>query len=97
MSHDQGVEPDEVEEPVYWVPTMEAEALDLAYALEHIRRAALIHFLGGAFDPRHMLRIADLATKALNGEAVGAPYDVVWTMAHSPMIKKMGELFDDDE
>jgi hypothetical protein len=43
---------------------------NLRNALEHIRVAAALHHWGGAFDPEHMLGIANLATRALIGEAI---------------------------
>lgn len=43
---------------------------NLRNALEHIRIAAALHHWGGAFDPEHMLAIANLASRALLGEDV---------------------------
>lgn len=39
-------------------------------ALEHIRHAALLHYVGDAFDPEHMRGIGNLATTALDGGPV---------------------------
>jgi len=41
---------------------------NLANALEAIRRAAWIHWSGGAFEPGHMYDIANHAAQALCGE-----------------------------
>lgn len=43
---------------------------NLRNALEHIRLAASIHYLGQAFDPEHMRGVANLAARALEGEDV---------------------------
>lgn len=43
---------------------------NLRNALEHIRIAALLHYVGQAFDPEHMRGIANIATNALNGVAI---------------------------
>lgn len=82
----------EPDEPVYWQPDTELNPLDLAYALETIRRASLLHYLGGAFEPRHMAGIADLATKALNG----ALRDLRSVMRRSEQFRKMTELLEDE-
>lgn len=36
-------------------------------ALKWIRTVALMHYLGGAFDPEHMRDIANMAADALGG------------------------------
>lgn len=43
---------------------------NLTNALEHIRVAAALHYVGGAFDPEHMRGICNLAVAALNGESI---------------------------
>lgn len=47
-------------------------AENLTNALEHIRVAALLHWVGQAFDPEHMRAICNLATSALNGDPIPA-------------------------
>lgn len=84
------------EEFEHWSPDRYLDPADLANALETIRRAAVIHWLGQAFEPRHMLGIADLATKALTGEAVSAPYDLQ-SVLRSERVKRMTELWEEDE
>ncbi len=45
---------------------------NLTNALEHIRLAATLHYVGGAFDPEHMRSIANVAIAALSGEDIPA-------------------------
>lgn len=90
MGHDQELEPDEGYEE--WVPEVELDAGDLANALEAIRRSATLHWLGRAFEPVHMLGIADLATRALTGKAVPAPYDLRSVMERSRWVRDAMEL-----
>lgn len=45
-------------------------AENLINALEHIRIAALLHYVGGAFDPEHMRSICNLASDALDGKEI---------------------------
>lgn len=49
------------------------DATDADRALEFIRRAAWVHYIGGAFDPEHMRDIANLAADALCGTPMPAP------------------------
>lgn len=42
-------------------------------ALDWIRMAASLHYLGGAFEPDHMRGIANLAIDALEGQKVIDP------------------------
>lgn len=95
MSHDQELEPDDGYEE--WVPEVELEVDDLANALETIRRSATLHWLGRAFEPVHMLGIADLATRALTGEAVPAPYDLRSVMGRSKWVREATELWRDED
>jgi hypothetical protein len=43
---------------------------NLRNALDHIRSAASLHYLGAAFEPEHMRGIANLCIDALNGEDI---------------------------
>jgi hypothetical protein len=46
----------------------EAEVERLRAALDEIRQAATLHYVGGAFDPMHMRAIANFAIGTLDGE-----------------------------
>lgn len=70
-------------------PTIE----NLTNALEHIRVAALLHWVGQAFDPEHMRGICNLATSALNGEPVPALPDPEQVRARAAAWAAM---FDED-
>lgn len=59
-----------------WIPRPDLNVVDLANALEHIRRSAYMHWWGDAFDPKHMVAISDAAAHALCGEPVVAPVDM---------------------
>jgi len=59
-----------------WTPRPDLNATDLACTLEHIRRVAYLHWIGGAFDPDHMRDIANAAAQALCGEPIEAPVDL---------------------
>lgn len=53
-------------DPSAAAPTLE----NLTNALEHIRIAALLHYVGGAFDPEHMRSICNIASDALDGKPI---------------------------
>lgn len=59
-----------------WQPREGLSVTDLARALEHIRRAANLHWFGGAFEPEHMQSIALAASCALSGDPIDAPVDM---------------------
>jgi len=46
---------------------MTAREYHLENALKWVRQVALLHYMGGAFEPEHMRDIANIAAKALNG------------------------------
>lgn len=73
---------------------------NLANALEAIRRAAWIHWLGGAFNPEHMHGIAAYAAQALCGEPIEPlePLDKIWKEAgeRAAEIEKLFEEEDND-
>lgn len=52
-----------------WAPPP-ADVASLRAALDHIRLAALLHYMGDAFDPEHMRSIATLAARALDGQHI---------------------------
>lgn len=55
------------------------DSVNYAYHLENtlkwIRLNAGLHYFGGAFDPEHMRRIANLATDAIAGESTLPDFD----------------------
>lgn len=64
----------------------------LANALVLIRRAALLHCAGGAFEPEHMRAIAEFAGRVLDGEAVPEPLSFEEMSARgAEWAKKCGE------
>ena len=52
-----------------WQPPP-VDVASLRAALDHIRIAALLHYVGGGFDPEHMRGIATLAARALDGQTI---------------------------
>lgn len=66
----------EVDELPLWHAPERLDVLDLANALELIRRMAWAHFIGDAFEPKHMHAIAAIAAHALCGESIDAPVDM---------------------
>lgn len=43
-------------------------AYEFENALKWIRQTALLHYMGGAFEPDHMRDIANVAAKVMNGK-----------------------------
>lgn len=73
------------------------DATDADRALEFIRRAAWVHYLGQAFDPEHMRDISQLAADALCGTPIPAP--TPWKKIEASADahwKRVRELVDDD-
>lgn len=82
-----------------WQPRSGLDTADLANTLEHIRRMAWMHFVGGAFDPEHMHAIALAAAQALCGEPVEAPTDLTspeWRALITQRHQRWMDLCDDE-
>jgi hypothetical protein len=62
---------------------------DLENALKWLRQVALLHYMGGAFEPEHMRDIANVAAKVIGGKAL-PDYDLA--MARSR--EKADALYD---
>lgn len=44
-------------------------------ALETIRRVAMLHYIGGAFEPEHMRTLVNIAADALEDRRIPEPLD----------------------
>ena len=53
---------------------------DLENGLKWLRQVALLHYMGGAFEPEHMRDIANVAAKVINGKDL-PDYDLAMTRA----------------
>lgn len=92
--------PDEEHEALPdWRPRADLDLVQLANALEHIRRSAYRHWVGDGFDPEHMYLISMLAAQALCGELIDAPVDMAssqFKAAAKADRERLLELFDDE-
>lgn len=64
-------------------------AYEFENALKWIRQTALLHYMGGAFEPDHMRDIANVAAKVMNGKEL-PDFDAAMVKAR----ERADELYD---
>lgn len=72
---------------------------DLENALKWLRQVALLHYMGGAFEPEHMRDIANVAAKVIGGKTL-PDYDLAMARSRERadrLYAKFRKYMDPDE